>query len=195
MPNVILSKVSSIASKRIIISGVICSAAKTVIACKDWETEEQNRRTPVTEEDVAEVIAMMTGVPVKRIAKNEGEKLMQMATELEGKVIGQDEAIVKIAKAIRRNRAGLKDPNKPIGTFIFLGPTGVGKTYLAKVLAEYLFDSQDAMIRIDMSEYMEKHTISRLIGAPPGYVGYEEGGQLTEKVRGEKVRAGQIYRN
>ena len=150
---------------------------------KDWETEEQNRRTPVTEEDVAEVIAMMTGVPVKRIAKNEGEKLMQMATELEGKVIGQDEAIVKIAKAIRRNRAGLKDPNKPIGTFIFLGPTGVGKTYLAKVLAEYLFDSQDAMIRIDMSEYMEKHTISRLIGAPPGYVGYEEGGQLTEKVR------------
>lgn len=150
---------------------------------EQWEKEERHRRTPVTEEDVAEVIAMMTGVPVKRIAKNEGERLMQMAQELEGKVIGQDEAIVKIAKAIRRNRAGLKDPNKPIGTFIFLGPTGVGKTYLAKVLSEYLFDSQDAMIRIDMSEYMEKHTISRLIGAPPGYVGYEEGGQLTEKVR------------
>lgn len=150
---------------------------------RDWENKEKQSRTIVTEEDVAEVIAMMTGVPVKRIAKNEGEKLMQMAKELEGKVIGQDEAIAKIAKAIRRNRAGLKDPNKPIGTFIFLGPTGVGKTYLAKILAEYLFDSQEAMIRIDMSEYMEKHTISRLIGAPPGYVGYEEGGQLTEKVR------------
>ena len=126
---------------------------------------------------------MMTGVPVRRIAKNEGEKLMSMSEELAGKVIGQDEAIVKIAKAIRRNRAGLKDPNKPIGTFVFLGPTGVGKTYLAKILAEYMFDSQDTMIRIDMSEYMEKHTVSRLIGAPPGYVGYEEGGQLTEKVR------------
>jgi ATP-dependent Clp protease ATP-binding subunit ClpC len=150
---------------------------------KDWEAESKLERPVVTEEDVAEVMAMMTGVPVRRIAKNEGEKLMQMATELEGKVIGQDEAIKKIAKAIRRNRAGLKDPNKPIGTFIFLGPTGVGKTYLAKILAEYLFDSQDAMIRIDMSEYMEKHTVSRLIGAPPGYVGYEEGGQLTEKIR------------
>ena len=132
---------------------------------------------------MAEVIAMMTGVPVKRIAKNEGERLMKMSDELQGKVIGQDNAIVKIAKAIRRNRAGLKDPNKPIGTFIFLGPTGVGKTYLAKVLAEYLFDSQDSIVRIDMSEYMEKHTVSRLIGAPPGYVGYEEGGQLTEKIR------------
>lgn len=150
---------------------------------KEWEESSNLQRPIVTEEDVAEVLAMMTGVPVKRIAKNEGEKLMQMATELEGRVIGQDQAIMKIAKAIRRNRAGLKDPNKPIGTFIFLGPTGVGKTYLAKVLAEYLFDSQDAMIRIDMSEYMEKHTVSRLIGAPPGYVGYEEGGQLTEKIR------------
>ncbi len=150
---------------------------------KDWEAESKLERPVVTEEDVAEVMAMMTGVPVRRIAKNEGEKLMQMATELEGKVIGQDEAIKKIAKAIRRNRAGLKDPNKPIGTFVFLGPTGVGKTYLAKILAEYLFDSQDAMIRVDMSEYMEKHTVSRLIGAPPGYVGYEEGGQLTEKIR------------
>lgn len=149
----------------------------------EWETASNLERPVVSEENVAEVIAMMTGVPVQRIAKNEGEKLMQMADELEGKVIGQNEAIVKMAKAIRRNRVGLKDPNKPIGTFIFLGPTGVGKTYLAKVLSEYMFDSQDAMIRIDMSEYMEKHTVSRLIGAPPGYVGYEEGGQLTEKVR------------
>ena len=150
---------------------------------KEWEEKEDLERPTVTEEDVAEVIAMMTGVPVKRIAKNEGERLMKMSDELQGKVIGQDNAIVKIAKAIRRNRAGLKDPNKPIGTFIFLGPTGVGKTYLAKVLAEYLFDSQDSIVRIDMSEYMEKHTVSRLIGAPPGYVGYEEGGQLTEKIR------------
>lgn len=148
-----------------------------------WESESDLERPIVTEETVAEVIAMMTGVPVQRIAKNEGERLMRMASELQGTVIGQDDAIVKISKAIRRNRAGLKDPNKPIGTFIFLGPTGVGKTYLAKILAEYLFDSQDAIIRIDMSEYMEKHTVSRLIGAPPGYVGYEEGGQLTEKVR------------
>ena len=137
----------------------------------------------VTEETVAEVIAMMTGVPVQRIAQNESEHLLRMTDELSGKVIGQDDAIVKISKAIRRNRAGLKDPNRPIGSFIFLGSTGVGKTYLAKILAEYLFDSQDAIIRIDMSEYMEKHTVSRLIGAPPGYVGYEEGGQLTEKVR------------
>ena len=149
----------------------------------EWENKIDLERPVVTEDNVAEVIAMMTGVPVQRIAKNEGEKLLKMADELAGKVIGQDDAIAKIAKAIRRNRAGLKDPNKPIGTFIFMGPTGVGKTYLAKILAEYLFDSQDAMIRIDMSEYMEKHTVSRLIGAPPGYVGYEEGGQLTEKVR------------
>ena len=150
---------------------------------REWEEKEELERPTVTEEHVAEVIAMMTGVPVQRIAKNEGERLMKMSDELKGKVIGQDEAIVKIAKAIRRNRAGLKDPNKPIGTFIFLGPTGVGKTYLAKILAEYLFDSQDSIVRIDMSEYMEKHTVSRLIGAPPGYVGYEEGGQLTEKIR------------
>lgn len=150
---------------------------------KEWEEKEDLERPTVTEENVAEVIAMMTGVPVQRIAKNEGERLMKMSDELKGKVIGQDDAIVKIAKAIRRNRAGLKDPNKPIGTFIFLGPTGVGKTYLAKILAEYLFDSQDSIVRIDMSEYMEKHTVSRLIGAPPGYVGYEEGGQLTEKIR------------
>lgn len=126
---------------------------------------------------------MMTGVPVQRIAQNEGNRLMSMETELAGTVIGQDEAIKKVTKAIRRNRAGLKDPNRPIGSFIFLGPTGVGKTYLAKVLAKYLFDSEDALIRIDMSEYMEKFAVSRLVGAPPGYVGYEEGGQLTEKVR------------
>lgn len=150
---------------------------------KEWNENAEQERVTVTEENVAEVIAMMTGVPVQRVAKSESEKLLRMADELKGSVIGQDDAIAKIAKAIRRNRAGLKDPNKPIGTFIFLGPTGVGKTYLAKVLATYLFDSPDAMVRIDMSEYMEKHTISRLIGAPPGYVGYEEGGQLTEKIR------------
>jgi ATP-dependent Clp protease ATP-binding subunit ClpC len=126
---------------------------------------------------------MMTGVPVQRIAQNESDRLIVMDQELQGMVIGQDDAIARVTKAIRRNRAGLKDPNKPIGTFIFLGPTGVGKTYLAKVLSKYLFDSDDAMIRIDMSEYMEKFAVSRLIGAPPGYVGYEEGGQLTEKIR------------
>ncbi len=147
------------------------------------EAEERDNRVSVTENDVAEVVAMMTGVPVQRIAQNEGARLLKMEDELAGTVIGQDTAIKKICKAIRRNRAGLKDPNKPIGTFIFLGPTGVGKTYLTKVLAKYLFDSEQAMIRIDMSEYMEKFAVSRLIGAPPGYVGYEEGGQLTEKVR------------
>jgi ATP-dependent Clp protease ATP-binding subunit ClpC len=132
---------------------------------------------------VAEVVAMMTGVPVQRIAQNEGARLMKLYDEIHGKVIGQDDAIRKIVRAIQRNRAGLKDPNKPIGSFIFLGPTGVGKTQLAKVISKNLFDSEDALIRIDMSEYMEKFAISRLIGAPPGYVGYEEGGQLTEKVR------------
>jgi ATP-dependent Clp protease ATP-binding subunit ClpC len=126
---------------------------------------------------------MMTGIPVQRIAQNEGDRLMKMDIELQNSVIGQDEAIKKVVRAIRRNRAGLKDPNKPIGTFVFLGPTGVGKTYLAKVLAKFLFDNTDALIRIDMSEYMEKFAVSRLVGAPPGYVGYEEGGQLTEKVR------------
>ncbi|MBP5548663.1 MAG: ATP-dependent Clp protease ATP-binding subunit [Bacteroidales bacterium] len=148
-----------------------------------YENDERDNRVQVTENDVAEVIAMMTGVPVQRIAQNEGTRLLKMEDELQGSVVGQDAAIKKICKAIRRNRAGLKDPNKPIGTFIFLGPTGVGKTYLTKVLAKYLFDSEQAMIRIDMSEYMEKFAVSRLIGAPPGYVGYEEGGQLTEKVR------------
>ena len=152
-------------------------------AKKQWDDESNSHRETVTEQNVAEVVAMMTGVPVQRIAQNEGDRLMSMETELAGTVIGQDEAIMKVVKAIRRNRAGLKDPNRPIGSFIFLGPTGVGKTYLAKVLAKYLFDSEDALIRIDMSEYMEKFAVSRLVGAPPGYVGYEEGGQLTEKVR------------
>jgi ATP-dependent Clp protease ATP-binding subunit ClpC len=148
-----------------------------------WENELVKHRETVTAENVAEVIAMMTGVPVKRIAQTEGNRLLKMGEELQNKVIGQNQAIEKIVKSIQRNRAGLKDPNKPIGTFIFLGPTGVGKTQLAKVLAEYLFDSQDALLRVDMSEYMEKFAVSRLVGAPPGYVGYEEGGQLTEKVR------------
>jgi ATP-dependent Clp protease ATP-binding subunit ClpC len=148
-----------------------------------WEDETKLQRYAVTENDVADVVAMMTGIPVKRIAQSEGQKLLNMGTEMQGKVIGQDEAIKKLTKAIQRTRAGLKNPNKPIGSFVFLGPTGVGKTEMAKVLARYLFDSEDAMIRIDMSEYMEKFAVSRLVGAPPGYVGYEEGGQLTEKVR------------
>ena len=152
-------------------------------AKKKWEQEAEINREEVGEQDVAEVVAMMTGVPVQRIAQNESDKLMNMEKDLESSVIGQSDAIAKVTKAIRRNRAGLKDPNKPIGTFIFLGPTGVGKTYLAKILAEYMFDSSDTIIRIDMSEYMEKFAVSRLVGAPPGYVGYEEGGQLTEKVR------------
>ena len=149
----------------------------------DWEKELINHREVVDEHKVAEVVAMMSGIPVQRIAQAEGKRLMNMAHDLKGKVIGQDEAIGKIVKAIQRNRAGLKDPNRPIGSFIFMGPTGVGKTQLAKVLAIYLFDSIDSLIRIDMSEYMEKFSVSRIVGAPPGYVGYEEGGQLTEKVR------------
>ena len=154
-----------------------------VYAKKQWEEESMINREIVDEENVAEVVAMMTGVPVQRIAQNESSRLMNMEKELQGSVIGQDEAVKKVVKAIRRNRAGLKDPGKPIGSFIFLGPTGVGKTLLAKVLSRYLFDSDDALIRIDMSEYMEKFAVSRLVGAPPGYVGYEEGGQLSEKVR------------
>jgi ATP-dependent Clp protease ATP-binding subunit ClpC len=152
-------------------------------AKKQWEEETKSHRYTVNDKDVAEVVAMMTGIPVTRIAQSESNRLVKMADELKGKVIGQNDAIAKVVRAIQRNRAGLKDPNKPIGTFIFLGPTGVGKTELAKVLAKYLFDSDDALVRIDMSEYMEKFAVSRLIGAPPGYVGYEEGGQLTEKVR------------
>jgi len=150
---------------------------------RKWEKELAMNRETVDEEKVAEVVAMMTGVPVQRIAQAEGTKLLHMADDMRGGVIGQDEAIDKVVKSIQRNRAGLKDPNKPIGTFVFLGPTGVGKTQLAKILAKYLFDSIDNLIRLDMSEYMEKFSVSRLMGAPPGYVGYEEGGQLTEKVR------------
>ena len=150
---------------------------------KKWEKELAVNRETVDAEKVAEVVAMMTGVPVQRIAQTEGTRLLKMAEELKGSVIGQDEAIQKVTKSIQRNRAGLKDPNKPIGSFIFLGPTGVGKTQLAKVLAQFLFDTTDNLVRIDMSEYMEKFSVSRLVGAPPGYVGYEEGGQLTEKVR------------
>jgi ATP-dependent Clp protease ATP-binding subunit ClpC len=153
------------------------------IAQEAWEAESKLHREKVTEDDVAQVVAMMTGVPVRRINQNESTKLSALPERIKGKVIGQDEAVAKVTKAIQRNRAGLKDPNKPIGSFIFLGQTGVGKTQLAKVLARELFDSDTALVRIDMSEYMEKFSISRLIGAPPGYVGYEEGGQLTEKIR------------
>ncbi len=152
-------------------------------AKEKWNAGMKDNREPVSEADVEQVVAMMTGVPVQRIAQAEGKRLLKMKEQLTSKVIGQDDAVAKIVKSIQRNRAGLKDPNKPIGTFIFLGPTGVGKTHLAKILAEYLFDTQEALIRIDMSEYMEKFSVSRLVGAPPGYVGYEEGGQLTEKVR------------
>ncbi|MFC7357122.1 ATP-dependent Clp protease ATP-binding subunit [Jejudonia soesokkakensis] len=148
-----------------------------------WETNSKLHRETVDEENVAEVVSMMTGVPVNRIAQTESNKLAELPQLIKGKVIGQDEAVAKVVKAIQRNRAGLKDPNKPIGSFIFLGQTGVGKTQLAKVLARELFDSENALVRIDMSEYMEKFAISRLVGAPPGYVGYEEGGQLTEKIR------------
>lgn len=148
-----------------------------------WEDESKTKRFPINEENIAEVVSMMTGIPVKRMVEAETTKLRKMADEMKGMVIGQDDAISKVVKAIQRNRVGLKDPKKPIGSFIFLGPTGVGKTELARALARNMFDSEDALIRIDMSEYMEKFSVSRLIGAPPGYVGYEEGGQLTEKVR------------
>ena len=152
-------------------------------AKEDWEEESKTRKYPVTDDDIAEVVAMMTGIPVKRVAQSESKKLVGMTDDLKNVIIGQDEAIVKVSKAIQRNRVGLKDPTKPIGSFIFLGPTGVGKTELAKALARYMFDTEDALIRIDMSEYMEKFSISRLIGAPPGYVGYEEGGQLKMCIR------------
>ncbi|MBL7772008.1 MAG: ATP-dependent Clp protease ATP-binding subunit [Chitinophagaceae bacterium] len=153
------------------------------LAKANWEEEVKSKRYPITEEEIAEVIHMMTGIPVKRMVAAESEKLRNMSTELKSVVIGQEDAVAKVVKAIQRNRVGLKDPKKPIGSFIFLGPTGVGKTELARCLARNLFDSDDALVRIDMSEYMEKFSVSRLIGAPPGYVGYEEGGQLTEKVR------------
>jgi len=153
------------------------------IAKNTWEEESKNKRYPITEDHIAEVVSMMTGIPVKRMVQAETEKLRRMSEDMRGMVIGQEEAISKVTKAIQRNRVGLKDPRKPIGSFIFLGPTGVGKTELARSLAKYMFDSEDALIRIDMSEYMEKFTVTRLVGAPPGYVGYEEGGQLTEKIR------------
>jgi ATP-dependent Clp protease ATP-binding subunit ClpC len=153
------------------------------VAQEQWEEDSKSNRITVTEDNVADVVSMMTGIPVNRIAQTESNKLAKLPELIRGKVIGQDDAVMKIAKSIQRNRAGLKDPNKPIGSFIFLGQTGVGKTQLAKVIAKELFDSEDALVRIDMSEYMEKFAISRLVGAPPGYVGYEEGGQLTEKVR------------
>ncbi|MFY0627045.1 MAG: ATP-dependent Clp protease ATP-binding subunit [Reichenbachiella sp.] len=153
------------------------------LAKAKWEEETKSQRYAVNEENVAEVVAMMTGVPTKRVAQNESSKLLGMKEDLQKSVIGQNQVIEKLSKAIQRTRVGLKDPKKPIGSFVFLGPTGVGKTELAKVLSEYLFDKDDALVRIDMSEYMEKFSVSRLVGAPPGYVGYEEGGQLTEKVR------------
>ena len=153
------------------------------VAQEKWEEDSKLHREEVNEDNVADVVSMMSGIPVNKIAQTESNKLAELPELIKGNVIGQDEAVAKVAKAIQRNRAGLKDPNKPIGSFIFLGQTGVGKTQLAKVLAKELFDSEDALIRIDMSEYMEKFAISRLVGAPPGYVGYEEGGQLTEKVR------------
>jgi ATP-dependent Clp protease ATP-binding subunit ClpC len=154
-----------------------------VLAKKKWDDDSKIHRETVTEENVAEVVAMMTGIPLTNIAQSESNKLVNMDEILQKEIIGQDDAVAKVVKAIRRNRAGLKDPNKPIGSFIFLGPTGVGKTYLAKMLARFLFDTEDALVRVDMSEYMEKFAVSRLVGAPPGYVGYEEGGQLTEKIR------------
>lgn len=157
--------------------------AELELAKREWENKTKDIVHDVTEEDIATVVAMMTGIPVNRIAQTESEKLLKMEDALKQHIVGQDEAVIKLTKAIRRTRAGLKNPNRPIGSFIFLGPTGVGKTELCKVLAKYLFDSEDALIRIDMSEYMEKFSVSRLVGAPPGYVGYEEGGQLTEKVR------------
>ncbi|MDO8548587.1 MAG: ATP-dependent Clp protease ATP-binding subunit [Ignavibacteria bacterium] len=153
------------------------------IAKRDWENKTKDVIHDVTEEDIATVVAMMTGIPVNRVVQTESEKLLKMEDALKMEIVGQDEAVSKLTKAIRRTRAGLKNPNRPIGSFIFLGPTGVGKTELCKALARYLFDSENALIRIDMSEYMEKFSLSRLVGAPPGYVGYEEGGQLTEKVR------------
>ena len=157
--------------------------AELKIEKDQWEKESKSKRYQVNEESVAEVIGMMTGVPTNKVAQKEGEKLRNMNEELGQNVIGQDEAVTKLTKAIQRTRVGLKDPKKPIGSFVFLGPTGVGKTEMAKVLSKYLFDKEDSLVRIDMSEYMEKFSVSRLVGAPPGYVGYEEGGQLTEKVR------------
>merc|ERR1712054_420406 len=169
------------AGARVHISNI--NVPKQVVELEEQIEETKKKRYEVNEENVAEVIAMMTGIPTKRIAQNESVKLLAMKEDLKKKVIGQDDAVIKLTKAIQRTRVGLKDPKKPIGSFIFLGPTGVGKTEMAKMLSTYLFDKDDTLIRIDMSEYMEKFSVSRLVGAPPGYVGYEEGGQLTEKVR------------
>jgi len=152
-------------------------------ARRKWEEDQKNHKQLVSEDNVAEVVSMMSGIPLQKINQKENDRLSKMGSVLTGKVIGQDDAVSKVVKAIQRSRIGLKDPNKPIGTFLFLGPTGVGKTQLAKVLAKYMFDSEDSLIRIDMSEYMEKFTVSRLVGAPPGYIGHDEGGQLTEKIR------------
>ncbi|HMP29715.1 MAG TPA: ATP-dependent Clp protease ATP-binding subunit [Saprospiraceae bacterium] len=152
-------------------------------AKEEWEEETKSKKYPVSEDEIAEVVSMMTGIPVRRVAQSESKKLVKMSEDIQQMIAGQDDAIAKVVKAIQRNRVGLKDPSKPIGSFIFLGPTGVGKTQLAKALAKYIFEAEDALVRVDMSEYMEKFSISRLIGAPPGYVGYEEGGQLTEKIR------------
>jgi len=156
---------------------------KLALMKTEWETGADLERQPVDAEKIAEVVAVMTGVPLQRIAQEESDKLLKMRYEIKKKIIGQDKAVDSVVKAIQRNRVGLKDPNRPIGAFLFVGPTGVGKTHLAKLLSEAMFDSKDALLRIDMSEFMEKFTVSRLVGAPPGYVGYEEGGQLTEKVR------------
>ncbi len=159
-----------------------------------WE-KENPVSGEVTEHDIAELVGTMTGIPVSRLMEGEAEKLLHMEENLHERVIGQDPAIAVVSDAIRRARAGLKDPKRPIGSFIFLGPTGVGKTELAKTLAEYLFDDEDALVRIDMSEYTEKHTVSRLIGAPPGYVGYEEAGSLTETVRRRPYRVRAVRRD
>lgn len=181
-------KVNAVKSQNFELAASFRDKEKTMIqqlesAKELWEKESKENRQIVNDEKIAEVVAMMSGVPVQRIAQAESHKLLQMAEQLKSRIIGQNDAVEKVVKAIQRNRVGLKDPNKPIGTFMFLGPTGVGKTHLAKILSEFLFDSTDSLIRVDMSEYMEKFTVSRLVGAPPGYVGYEEGGQLTEKVR------------
>ena len=150
---------------------------------KEWESEKDGSDVVVTEDDVEEVVSMWTGIPVTRLAMEDAERLLQMESALHNRIIGQDEAIKVVSKAVRRARAGVKDPRRPIGSFIFLGPTGVGKTALVRTLAEFMFGSEEAMIRLDMSEFMERHSVARLVGAPPGYIGYDEGGQLTEAVR------------
>src|SRR5207237_9149139 len=149
----------------------------------DWLLAQSQKRPEVTDEDIAEVVSMWTGIPVRKLAEEETQKLLKMEEALHGRVIGQDIAVTTIARAVRRARAGLKDPRRPIGVFFFVGPTGTGKTHLARVLAEFMFGSEENMVKIDMSDYMERHNVSRLVGSPPGYVGYEEGGQLTETVR------------